>query len=145
MESKLLTALQKLDNLCYQSKLDQFPNMPIKAIVKEKFTDKDTNSLTRCITTFMKLKNHYIVRINTQGQVRGNIRTFSTTQKGTSDLHGIINSIHISIELKMKGDTQSKDQAETQRQIEQAGGVYLLIRSFEQFYKFYIEFNNLPY
>jgi hypothetical protein len=145
MKEKQLTALDRLNNLAYQNKIEQHPTMPIKAVVKEKFTDKDTNSLTRCIMAFMKLKNHYIVRINTQGQVRGNIRTYSTTQKGTSDLHGIINSIHISIELKMKGDTQSKDQEETQRQVEKAGGIYLLIRSFEQFYKFYQEFNNLPY
>ena len=145
MESKPLTALQKLDNLSYQSKIEQFPNMPIKAVVKEKFTDKDTNSLTRCIAAFMKLKGHYIVRINTQGQMRGNTRTYSTTQKGTSDLHGIVNGIHLSVELKMKRDTQSKDQEETQRQVEKAGGIYLLIRDFEQFYKFYCEFLNLPY
>ena len=142
---KPLTALQKLDNLSYQSKIEQFPNLPIKAVVKEKFTDKDTNSLTRCITAFMKLKDHYIVRINTQGQMRGNTRTYSTTQKGTSDLHGIVNGIFLSIELKMKGDTQSKYQEETQKQVEKAGGIYLLIRDFEQFYKFYCEFQNLAY
>jgi hypothetical protein len=145
MKEKQLTALDRLNSLAYQNKIEQHPTMPIKAVVKEKFTDKDTNSLTRCIMAFMKLKNHYIVRINTMGMMRGNTRTYSTTQKGTADLHGILNGIHLSIELKMKNDFQSKDQEETQRQIEKAGGIYLLIRSFEQFYKFYQEFNNLPY
>ena len=145
MESKQLTALQKLDNLSYQSKLDQFPNMPMKAIPRTKYSDGSANDLTKSIIDFVRLKGFYATRIQSQGQKRGNVMTFGTTQKGTADIHICLNSIHISCEIKYGKDKQSIFQKSVQQDIEKAGGIYLLIRDFEQFYKFYCEFLNLPY
>ena len=145
MESKQLTALQKLDNLSYQSKLDQFPNMPIKAIPRTKYSDGSANDLTKSIIDFVRLKGFYATRIQSQGQKRGNVMTFGTTERGTADVHICINSTHISCEIKYGKDKQSIFQKSVQQEIEKAGGIYLLIRDFEQFYKFYCEFLNLPY
>ena len=142
---KPLTALQRLDNLSYQSKIEQFPNLPIKAIPRTKYSDGSANDLTKCIIDFVRLKGHYATRIQSQGQKRGNVMTYGTTQRGTADLHICINSIHISCEIKYGKDRQSDAQKQVQKEVELSGGIYLLIRDFEQFYKFYCEFQNIPY
>ena len=145
MLEKQLTALQKLDNLSYQKKLEQYPNLPIKGIPRTKYSDGSANDLTKSVIDFLRLKGHYATRIQSQGQVRGNIRTFGTTQKGTADVHCCINSIHISCEIKYGKDKQSDAQKQVQQEVEKSGGIYLLIRDFEQFYKFYCDFQNIPY
>ena len=145
MESKPLTALQKLDNLSYQSKMEQFPNLPIKAIPRTKYSDASANDLTKSIIDFVRLKGHYATRIQSQGQKRGSIMTYGTTQRGTADVHACINKIHVSLEIKFGKDRQSDAQKIVQQEVIQSGVIYLLIRDFEQFYKFYCEFQNLPY
>ena len=145
MESKPFTALQKLDNLSYQSKIEQFPNMPIKAIPRTKYLEDSANNLTKCVIDFLRLKGHYATRIQSQGQKRGNIMTYGTTQKGTSDCISCVNGILLSIEIKYGKDRQSDAQKQVQQEVESSGGIYLLIRNFEQFYKFYCEFQNLAY
>ena len=142
---KPLTALQRLDDLSYQSKIEQFPNMPMKAIPRTKYSDASANDLTKCVIDFVRLKGHYATRIQSQGQKRGNVMTYGTTQRGTADLHICINSIHISCEIKYGKDRQSDAQKQVQKEVELSGGIYLLIRDFEQFYKFYCEFQNLAY
>ena len=119
--------------------------MPIKAIPRTKYSDASANDLTKSIIDFVRLKGFYATRIQSQGQKRGNVMTFGTTQKGTADIHACINKIHVSLEIKFEKDKQSIFQKSVQQQVEQAGGIYLLIRDFEQFYKFYCEFLNLPY
>ena len=142
---KPLTALQRLDNLSYQSKIEQFPNMPLKAVPRTKHTDGSANDLAKCVIDFVRLKGHYATRIQSQGQKRGNVMTYGTTQKGTADIHACINKTHISIEIKYGKDKQSEFQKEVQKEVESSGGIYLLIRNFEQFYKFYCEFQNIAY
>lgn len=142
---KQLTALQKLDNLAYQCKMEQYPNLPIKAIPRTNYKDTSANDLTKCVIDFLRLKGHYATRIQSQGQKRGNVMTYGTTQRGTADIHACINKIHVSLEIKFGVDKQSAVQKQVQHEVEQSGGIYLLIRDFEQFYKFYCEFQNIPY
>ena len=123
MESKLLTALQKLDNLSYQSKIEQFPNMPMKAIPRTKYSDASANDLTKSVIDFLRLKGHYATRIQSQGQKRGNVMTFGTTRKGTADIHACINKIHVSIEIKYGKDKQSEFQKSVQKEVESSGGI----------------------
>lgn len=145
MLEKQLTALQKLENLAYQKKIEQYPNLPIKAIPRTKYNDGSANDLTKCVIDFLRLKGHYATRIQSQGQKRGSVMTYGTTQKGTSDIHACINKIHVSLEIKYAKDKQSDAQKQVQKEVESSGGIYLLIRNFEQFYKFYCEFQNLAY
>jgi hypothetical protein len=142
---KELTPLQKLDNLAFQVKLEKYPNIPARCQVKTKYKDSSANDLTKCIIDFLRLKGHYATRIQTQGQKRGSVMTYGTTQKGTADIHACINKIHVSIEIKFGKDKQSEFQKQVQQEVEQSGGIYLLIKDFEQFYKFYCEFQNIAY
>jgi hypothetical protein len=52
-------------------------------------------------------------------------------QKGANDLVVIIKGLHIGIEVKTEGDTQSKAQKEFQAKVEKAGGIYLLAYSID--------------
>ena len=142
---KELTALQKLDNLSYQMKLERHPTIPIKAVPRTKYKDSSANELTKCVIDFLRLKGHYATRIQSQGQKRGSIMTYGTTQRGTADVHSCVNGIHLSLEIKYGNDKQSDIQKQVQSEVEGSGGIYLLIRTFEQFYKFYCDFQNIPY
>jgi hypothetical protein len=57
-------------------------------------------------------------------------------QKGSADLSIIIRGHAIKAEIKIK-DSQSEYQKEYQRQVEAAGGIYIIIRSFDEFLNFY--------
>jgi hypothetical protein len=145
MLEKQLTALDKLNNLAYQSKIEQFPNIPLKAIPRTKYSDGSANDLTKCVIDFLRLKGFWASRIQSQGQVRGNIRTYGTTQRGVSDVHSCVNGIFLSIEIKYGKDKLSEAQNQVKMEVERSGGIFLEIKTFEQFYKFYCEFQNIPY
>jgi hypothetical protein len=85
-------------------------------------------------------------RSQTFEDVTGKVRTIGTGQwiptsgmKGTADISATINGRSVKIEIKMK-DKQSEVQREYQRRIEAAGGIYLIVRSFAEFYDWYNEF-----
>jgi hypothetical protein len=64
-------------------------------------------------------------------------------QKGSADLSATINGRSVKIEVKIGRDKQSEFQKKYQEQIEQAGGIYVIIRSFSEFLNFYYkQFNN---
>lgn len=62
-----------------------------------------------------------------------------TGSNGTADISATINGRSVKIEVKVERDRQSEAQRLYQACIEQAGGIYLIVRSFEQFYEWYNE------
>lgn len=114
------------------------------------------NGLTRAIINHLTWSGHYANRVSSAGrlapglerQQSGTVLTVkkfipSTTKKGTADIHAIINGRHISIEVKIGKDTQSGHQVKEQSRIEQAGGVYLIIKTIEQWFEEYEKLINL--
>lgn len=65
----------------------------------------------------------------------------SGMRRGIADMMAVIDGKAYDIELKRiykKGkDRQSEEQKEEQRKMEQAGGTYLIVYSFEDFYNWY--------
>ena len=61
-------------------------------------------------------------------------------QRGSADISATINGRSVKIEVKMK-DKQSPAQREYQAAIEQAGGVYLIVRNFEEFHNWFLVYN----
>ena len=57
----------------------------------------------------------------------------TTGTKGSADVSATIQGRSVKIEVKIK-DRQSEAQKEYQQRIETAGGVYWLVRSFDEFY-----------
>ena len=118
-----------------------------------KFSDRTANGLTQCVIKFLQLNGHQAERISTTGRpmdqtrivkdVLGHHRRIGsvqwipgTTTRGSADISATINGRSVKIEVKIK-DRQSPAQVEYQRQVEQAGGIYLIVHTFEEFYNWY--------
>ncbi|OZI09335.1 hypothetical protein BWI93_04555 [Siphonobacter sp. BAB-5385] len=151
-----MTALQALHDLALHSKRANHPTFPEKLIPKPKFSDKTANGLTKCIVAFIRLQGFQAERVSVEGRVLDGRKTFqdavgyrrtigtvkrirSSAQVGSADVSAIINGRSVKIEVKVGNDRQSQAQKEYQRQVEAAGGIYLLISSFQQFYDWYLQ------
>lgn len=145
-------AVKKLENLVFDNQLKKHPNFPYP--VKPVYTDSTSNGLTKCVIDYIKLRGFHAERINSTGAIKdnrktsidvlGNVRTIgslqwikSTTQTGTADISATIQGRSVKIEIKCEatGDKyQSTGQKQYQKQIETAGGTYIIVRNFEEFY-----------
>lgn len=135
-------AVKELENLAYKAKISRFPDFPYP--VKDKYRDDTANGLTRCIIDFVNLNGYQAERLNSTGRqvtIKGRERWIKGSgTKGTADISATINGRAVKIEVKIGRDRQSEVQKEYQKQIERAGGMYIIARDFEQFYKWYREF-----
>lgn len=147
--------LKELRELALQASRWKHPSLPESAMYVKPYTDKTANTLTRCIIDYVRFNGYQAERINCTGKmvdntkvitdVLGDRRTIGSVkwlptsgQRGTADVSAVIRSRAVKIEVKMK-DKQSPDQLEYQKQVEQAGGLYWICRSFDEFLSFYNE------
>ena len=136
----------------------KYPSMPEYARTAPRYSDKTANGLTKCVIDFIRLSGGQAERINATGQyidqsqtyidVLGRTRTIgtgqwlqSTGQKGTADISAVIRGRAVKIEIKVGKDRQSGDKRKYQEAIERAGGVYLIVRSFDEFFQWHQNFN----
>lgn len=153
-------ALKDLEDLALQYQKEKFPNFPYPP--KKKYSDRTTNGLTKCIIDFLSFSGHQAERINSMGRridkrktvvdVIGRSRTIGNVEwikgsgrTGTSDISAVISGRAVKVEVKCKatGDNyQSQDQVSYQQDIEAAGGIYVIARTFEGFREWYLEFIN---
>jgi len=100
------------------------------------FTGRGANLLTSVVIKYLKLSCWHAERVNTTGQMHKIIGeykyTFSASRKGSADIHAVINGRSVKIEIKCGRDKQSEAQKRYQRDIERAGGVYLIVRQFDE-------------
>ena len=61
----------------------------------------------------------------------------SGSQRGSADIHAVVNGRAIKIEAKAGRDVQSAAQKEYQKAVEDAGGIYYIAHSFSGFLEFY--------
>ena len=150
-----MNALKQLRDLSLEDSRRRHPTLPEGARSCRKYTDRTANGLTRCIVDFLRFNGWQAERINCTGQpldqtkvitdVLGSSRRIGSVkwlptsgQRGTSDISAVIRGRAVKIEVKMK-DKQSDDQKAYQQAVERAGGIYLIIRSFEEFIRYYNE------
>ena len=132
----------------------QHPLIPEGSRVLRTFDDRAANGLTKCIICFLTMKGHQAERINTMGHPVDTRRTVTdvvgitrrvgsitwvktTSTRGSADISATINGRSVKIEVKTGKDRQSQAQKEYQRAVEQAGGLYVIAESFEQFLEWY--------
>lgn len=131
------------------------PNLPEYAIPKKTFSDNSTNGLTKCVIDFLNYSGHQAERISTTGRwiveknnPKGGYYIPGTGTKGSADISATIKpkcfkfGISVKIEIKFKKDRQSEDQKKYEQQIESAGGIYLIVRDFDEFVEWYDNFMN---
>ena len=155
-KGKQLNGIKQLKELYIQQQKQRHPNVPEYAIPQPKFTDSTANGLTKCIITYIELMNGQAERINCMGrtidqrqtkydtignaQIIGSIKYIPTTMtRGTADISATVKGRSVKIEVKTGQDKQRQAQREYQKHIEDAGGIYFIAQTFDQFYTWYNE------
>jgi len=156
-----MIALKQLENLLLQESRLKYPSIPEHARTVNLFGKlKAEKREKKRIEAFLNVSGHYAAIIENRGQRVDNRKTVtdiigrqkvigsvtfigSGMRKGLADLKATIFGRSVDIELKRiykKGkDRQSEDQKEDQVRLKRAGGIYLIVSDFEDFYNKYLE------
>ena len=145
-------SVKELERLADAEARTKHPTCP--HLAPRKYEDRTANGLCKCIIEFLRLKGHQAERISCTGRYVDNSKTVTDTlgftkrigsgkwikasmQAGTADISATIFGRSVKVEIKVKSDKQRPEQVEYQKQVERAGGVYLIIASFGQFADWY--------
>jgi hypothetical protein len=146
-------AIKDLESLIFEAKRIKYPSIPPEYLAPVKYRDDSANGLTKCIIDFLRIKGHQAERISSTGRpidrqttfadVIGRIRTIGRIEwipgsgsNGSADISGTIKGWSVKLEVKIN-DRQSQAQKDYERSIIQAGGLYVIVRSFAQFLTWY--------
>lgn len=103
--------------------------------------DNAANALTRQIIRFIQSRGGQAERIAVTGLLRkfGNGYKWTRTNMtvGTADISATIQGRSVKIEVKIGTDRQSDEQKRYKKQVEDAGGIYYIASTFEEFLKWY--------
>lgn len=132
---KALTNYKVMDDL----KRLKYPNVPEYALPKTKFKDTTSNDLTQSIIKYLTLRGHFATRTTSAGRYLVNEKKWipSTTKKGYPDITAIVNGRSVHVEVKVGKDRMSEDQMKVKDEIEKAGGLYFIAKTFDEFIKWY--------
>ena len=129
---------------------EKYPNLPDHARVIKPYSDNSANGLTKCVIKWLELHGCQAERINTMGRMVDNRKVVTdvlgrkgmigsmtyiptTGTKGSADVSAVIGGRSVKIEIKYGKDRQSEAQKQYQASVERAGGVYLIVRTFDDF------------
>jgi hypothetical protein len=128
--------LQDLKDAFHRNEFPHFAkdNGPMRG----KWNDETANGLTKAIVDYLRYLGGNFTRVNVMGTPRKDrfgklIFTPSTTKRGTADIVGVFKGRYIAIEVKIGPDRQSKDQIQEQKDVTNAGGIYLIARDMQNF------------
>jgi hypothetical protein len=81
------------------------------------------------------MNGYFSARINTQGNYSQKLKRFihSGAKRGMADVTSIINGRHVSIEVKSGRDKLRPEQWKVKDEVEAAGGIYMVVSSFDNF------------
>ena len=145
-------AIRQLEADLFAIKKLKYPNNPY--LTKQEYTDKTANGLTRAIIDFVKLQGYQAERISSTGRPIDNRKSYTdaigmqrvigsiewikgTGTNGSADLSCTIEGKSVKIEVKIGKDRQSEAQKQYQRDIEKAGGLYVIAKDFTSFVEWY--------
>lgn len=144
MKSNLFTptmqtenSLKILSEMAWNYSVRKNPSVPDEARHRYKYSDRDANSLTRCIVDFINFSGGTATRINSQGQYDALLKRWrkGMTRKGTPDVIGVLNGKSLNVEVKVGKDKMSLEQWQVKTDIENAGGYYHVAKNFQDFYE----------
>lgn len=120
--------------------------------------------LERCVKEFVEMLGHQCSKITTSGTYIAGKKTVGVTTslgtsksggggryipggstKGVADLILTVYGLKLDCEIKYsKGDKQRDTQVKYQSDVENAGGFYMIARNFDDFYRQFMDFLELP-
>ena len=137
--------LQQLTEAIHEAKFKDMPHCEARKDLfpTRPFTEKGANELTRSIEAFIRYTGNYADRINNTGIYDTKLKKFrkSNTRRGIADImaskkiehQGRTFAVTVAIEIKYGNDKLSEFQERMKADIEGAGGVYLVARTWAQF------------
>ena len=159
-----MTPLEHLRQLLRQEQREKYPNLPEHAMSINSFDKLPPEKREKKrIEKFLNLTGHYAAIIENKGFRKDNRKTYtdaigqtktigsvefisSGMRRGIADLKAIIKGVPVDIELKRVykngKDRQSEHQKAEQAKVERAGGIYLIVESFEHFYEWLNDYMN---
>lgn len=152
--TKQSPALEKLTGLMSKDKVKKHPLYPVKYMDIKQYRDNSANALTEAIVDYIRYLGGNPSRINTQGQYHEGqvvesglgyqVKTSgkwakSGSTKGVSDIWVTFQGKSVAVEVKFGKDTLSEVQKEWRDNHVKAGGIYIVAKTFQQFFE---EFNK---
>lgn len=160
---------KRIEELYIEDANKKYPSFPKSYIPPPKYSDKGANALTKCVIDWIRFSGGQAERISTTGRpidntkvvtdVIGRQRTVGsvdwikgTGTKGSADISATIKpkqqegNLHsqfaasVKIEIKYGKDRQSKEQKKYEESINAAGGIYLIVRNFDEFVAWHDDF-----
>lgn len=144
---------------------EKYPSLPEIAIPKRVFSDSNTKSLTHSVVDFLNFNGHHASEQRTTGtrvdktkivedclgrrRMIGNVQWgASQDELGRADIIAKIMipykdrfiPVAVEIEIKFGRDFQSEKQKEFQQKLENLGGIYIIVKNFDQFILWYDDF-----
>jgi len=114
-----------------------YPNYPENRItdVSDRLKgSRPSNTLQNCIVRYLLWTGNQAEQINTTGTYRKGIGwTPSGSTKGSADISATVKGRSVKIEVKIGRDVQSEAQQKYQNNIERAGGIYWIVKTFTEF------------
>ena len=146
--------LATLNAMILADMVRRYPEIPERLLPNKPIKATKANDLTKAIIKFIQLSGGQAERISVTGRrvdlrrtftdVLGNQRQIgsvrwikSSMQKGSADISATITGQSVKIEIKVDRDRIRPEQEIYKYQVEKAGGIYLLIHTFDEFYQWY--------
>jgi hypothetical protein len=141
--------LKDLSDMRYKYDSDRHPSIPEHGRYRITYTDKTANGLTKCIKDFCDMSGILCDRTGSEGRFRpgksvvdviGRTRVMKGTwlpgnNVGQGDLQIVMKGKIYSVEIKIGRDSQSEVQKDFQARLERAGGIYTVVKDWDDFYK----------
>lgn len=154
---KKTEAIKDLEKLAMDEARAKFTTIPSEWLAPRTFKVNSANSLTKAVIAYVRLTGGQAERISNTGRMINNTKTFKDVvgysrqigstkwikgsgTRGTADISAIIAGKPIKIEIKWNKDRQSEQQKNYQSTVENAGGIYLIVRTFEEFHEWLNKF-----
>lgn len=138
--------IDHLKQLKLESNRSKHPSFPDHLRPRPSYQTTTANGLTRAIIDYIQLNGGQAERIGSMGRVvkRNGVSRYipGTSTKGTADISSTIKGRSVKIEVKVGKDRQSEYQKLYQADVERAGGVYYIARTFDEFYEWYQQFTS---
>ena len=133
---------------------NRYPEIPPDLLYCKPIKANSANELTKAVIKFIRLTDGQAERISVTGRTINTRKTYtdilghrktigsvkyipSAMTKGSADISATIQGKSVKIEIKWGHDRQSQAQAKYQAEIEKAGGIYIIVSTFDQFYNSY--------
>lgn len=128
--------LRELRQFAKTHNATKYANIPSHAQPTTTFNETTANGLTNTIIwDIVNVRGGAAYRINngaTYDKARGVYRA-GVTKRGVPDIIGVLDGRFIGIEVKIGTDRQSEYQREIEREINAAGGVYFIAKTYDDY------------